>query len=163
MHFWDGIWKFNTTVEMRNNGRLTGNTDFGKNQFKDYAAKNQTETFGDLVRNIFHEYQHLQNGYATSGKMEYHEDEFRAHFATLNNKTLPPYSKGLGRSYALSAEGYYNLMPDASKKTDEMTNMYGRFIHFVKPAYGLLPIANPNQWPPKFLLKHRDGTSDTLY
>jgi len=163
MHFWDRMWKFDTRVEMGNDGRLTGNTNFGKNQFQDYAAKTQTETFGDLVRNIFHEYQHLENGYATSGRMDYHEDEFRAHVATLSNKTLPEYSEGLGKSYARYAEGYYNLIPDASKKTPEIVNMYGHFVHFVKPAYGLPAIANPAQMPPKYMLKHRDGTADTLY
>src|SRR5690349_6875915 len=107
------VWEMNsykgsahlTTVNMIN-GVLTGHTDFGVTQFKDFL--DGKITFGDLTRNIYHEYWHIQNGYAkatgiaTSPLM----DEFLSHYNTLTNTTLPQYSLAYGRTYANQAEGY---------------------------------------------------------
>ena len=117
-------------------------------QFTDFA--NGTSTFGDLVRNMYHEYQHLQDGYANpQNKMEVHEDEFLSHFNTLTNTVLPPYSPYYGKVYTQLAEGYYNYIPQAVKDSDPIiNNRYGNLVRSVKKQYGLDPTPNPNQKPP---------------
>ena len=130
----------------------------GEVQFTDFSQGKTT--FGDLTRNIFHEYQHILNGYASNGHMEAHEDEFRAHWATLSNKTLPSYSQKYGQLYTKMAEGYYNVMPD---KTPEIKNLYRNLVNFIKPSFGLPKVANPSQLPPVQQQRGADGKLHNVY
>ena len=65
---------FSTDSYIGTSGRITY-TNFGKGQFNSFVKGE--ETFGDLVRNVYHEYQHVQNIYNANDKMEIHEDEFK--------------------------------------------------------------------------------------
>jgi RHS repeat-associated protein len=157
MDFVDGNTFVTDVLPSEGGPPLKGHTSFGKNQFTDFGEGKST--FGDLVRNIFHEYQHIENGYVSNGRMEVHEDEFRAHFMTLTNKTLPAYSEQYGKDYTKSAEGYFNFIP-AENKTATINSMYGNLVHFVKPSYGLPATANPAQLPPA---QYRRGSDGKLY
>lgn len=110
---------------------------------------NLSESFNDLIREIYHEYVHVQNGYATHGEMNWYEDEFRAHFTALSNTSLPTYSYDRGRTYVQWAEGYYNFLPAATKNDPLIQHMYKVLVNHFKPLYGLPAKENPKQEPPK--------------
>lgn len=94
MHFSARFWKFQSDVYPQN-GNLAGYMDFGESQFDDLLSGD--ESFGTLVRNIYHEYQHIQNGYATGGEsnMNSELDEFKANYNTLTNTNLPGYAPAI--------------------------------------------------------------------
>jgi RHS repeat-associated protein len=141
-------------AQVWNNGDLQINTDFPKGLFD--AFKNGDATFGDLVRNIYHEKVHVENAFRSEGGMEDHEDEFRAHYATLSNTTLPPYSFAWGKAYAQKAEGYYNFIPgEVLSKSPDLRSLHGGLINRINPQYGLPAVANPNMKPPA--MKDKNG------
>jgi RHS repeat-associated protein len=147
---------FQTTVIGENTPQgvqLIGHTDFGEEQFENFA--NAPGTLGNLVRNIYHEYGHIQNGYASMGRMEWHEDEFRATYMALSNNSLPAYSYLYGKAYTKNAEGYFNMTPNQIKT--QILGMYNSLVQSIKPAYGLPAVANPSQLPTPTKVKGRDG------
>lgn len=151
---WDREFVENSNTFVTKNGRYNDGifktrTDFGIGQFTDFL-NDPERTFGDLVRNIFHEYVHVQNAYSSLGRMEYHEDEFRAHMAALTQADLPAYSERYGQLYANEAEGYYNYSNAGTKGMADIKNMYGRLIHFVRPMFGLPAQADSTRKPPKY-------------
>jgi len=89
--------------------------------------------------------------------MEYNEDEFRAHFATLANTTLPPYGIDFGKAVVRDAEGYFNVMPTANK-FPAISHMYKVLVHHFKSIYCLVAHEDPSQKPPQQFLQKKDGT-----
>jgi RHS repeat-associated protein len=130
------------------NGQMSGLSWFGKDQFDDFAdpqPDESPETFGDLVRNIYHEYTHLEDGYSVKsagGHMSDAEYEFRGMYGGLTNTILPQYSYGFGRSYSSKTEQYYEQIPD-SDKSQQIKSMYKYYNNTIRPKYGLKPIPDP--------------------
>ena len=71
--------------------------------------------FGALVRNIFHEFIHVNNNHGLHGfkqLSDYHheEKEFIAHYYALTNRTLPKYPAEAIIFYINNANRYYNAL-----------------------------------------------------
>jgi hypothetical protein len=120
-------------------------TDFGRAVFHLFLQGNVG--FGDLVRNIYHEYEHTINAFNAHSKMEYNEDEFRAHYAAMTNPDLPHYSIGFMRFYINQAETYYQQIP-IKNRTKELKEMYDVLEKNLRPKYyppESSPAAKPKQ------------------
>jgi hypothetical protein len=153
----------NQTDVLRIEGELKGHTFWAKGQL-DYFLNGEM-TFGDITRNIYHEYWHLQNGYeaTTSGKfMGRMMDEFLSHYNTIANTTLPQYSFLYGRTYVNAAEGYYNLL-QSDEKTTLVEAKYTNLYLNLKARYCEGPLPDPSARPPIKLIKRRDGTIYRTY
>jgi RHS repeat-associated protein len=147
----------------RINGVLIGHTDFGEIQLTDFL--HGKSTFGDLTRNIYHEYWHIENGYAaaTSGiAMTRMLDEFISHYNTLTNKTLPQYSLPYGRFAVDAAEGYFNVLTD-EEKTSLIKAQYTNLYLNIKPRFCAGPLPNPDRRPPVIYMRRADGTTYPTY
>lgn len=134
----------------------------GVGQFTDFSDGKME--FGNLVRNIYHEYQHLQIDYAAGGSniINYALAEFEAHYYTLANRTLPQFCTEDAQSVIKMDEGYYNVLPN-NFKTSTIEYMYNRLVRDFKPSAGMNPVENPNQFPPAIYRLDSSGHPVNIY
>lgn len=111
---------------------LSITTDFGRNPMHNFVAG--IVDFAAIVRGVFHEYEHVLNAYNSTGRMDYNEDEFRAHYASITTPYLPSYNPDYTRFYIGQAEGYYQLIP-AEERSSELRKMYNDLENNIKPKY----------------------------
>jgi RHS repeat-associated protein len=136
---------FKTETHISSSGKRVAHTDFGAYQFESVCAG--FESYGTLVRNIYHEYLHVQLDYSSNDSYSIEENEFRAHYGTLINQSLPGYQYGFGRTVVNWAEGYYNVIP-SNLRTPELKAMVNFLIFNIKPTFGLPPVRNLNNLAP---------------